>query len=81
MATGNVGRAHGLDIGILEEGRPADVVLMHKITGSVSKDALDSLAKGDLPGISTVIIDGEVRVAGRSQQTPPPERIASQICC
>jgi enamidase len=81
MATGNVGRAHGLDIGVLEEGRPADIVLMHKITGSVSNDALDSFAKGDLPGISTVIIDGEVRVAGRSQQTPPPERIASQSCC
>jgi enamidase len=76
MATGNVGRAHGLDIGILEEGRPADLVLMHKITGSVSNDALDSFAKGDLPGISTVIIDGQVRVAGRSQQTPPAERAA-----
>lgn len=80
MATGNVGRAHGLDIGILEEGRPADIVLMHKITGSVSKDALDSFSKGDLPGISYVIIDGEVRVAGRSQQTPPPERVASECC-
>ena len=42
MATGNVGRAHDLNLGILEEGRPADIVLMHKITGSVSKDALDS---------------------------------------
>jgi enamidase len=78
MATGNVGRAHGLDIGILEEGRPADLVLLHKITGSVAKDALDSFSKGDLPGISTVIIDGEIRVAGRSQQTPPPERVASE---
>ena len=78
MATGNVGRAHGLDIGILEEGRPADLVLLHKITGSVATDALDSFAKGDLPGISTVIIDGEIRVAGRSQQTPPPERVASE---
>jgi len=81
MATGNVGRAHDLDIGILEEGRPADIVLLHKITGSVSKDALDSFAKGDLPGISYVIIDGVVQVAGRSQQTPPPERAASEICC
>ncbi|HEU4343642.1 MAG TPA: amidohydrolase family protein [Candidatus Binatia bacterium] len=81
MATGNVGRAHGLDIGTIEEGRPADIVLLHKITGSVAKDALDSFAKGDLPGISTVIIDGEVRVAGRSQQTPPPERVASETCC
>jgi enamidase len=78
MATGNVGRAHGLDIGFIEEGRPADIVLLHKITGSVAKDALDCFAKGDLPGISTVIIDGEVRVAGRSQQTPPPERAATQ---
>lgn len=76
MATGNVGRAHGLDIGTLEEGRPADLVLLHKITGSVADDALDSFAKGDLPGISMVIIDGEIRVAGRSQQTPPSERAA-----
>ncbi|HXV50188.1 MAG TPA: adenosine deaminase [Candidatus Binatia bacterium] len=81
MATGNVGRAHDLNIGILEEERPADVVLLHKITGSVATDALDSFAKGDLPGISYVIIDGVVRVAGRSQQTPPPERIATESCC
>ncbi len=81
MATGNVGRAHALKIGILEEGWPADIVLMHKITGSVSKDALDSFAKGDLPGISYVIIDGVVQVAGRSQQTPPPEILANNVCC
>lgn len=81
MATGNVGRAHDLNLGILEEGRPADIVLMHKITGSVSTDALDSFAKGDLPGISYVIIDGVVQVAGRSQQTPPPEVLANQSCC
>ena len=81
MATGNVGRAHDLNLGVLEEGRPADVVLMHKITGSVSKDALDSFAKGDLPGISYVIIDGVIQVAGRSQQTPPPEVLANQSCC
>ncbi|MGB7946298.1 MAG: amidohydrolase family protein [Candidatus Binatia bacterium] len=81
MATGNVGRAHDLEIGLLEEGRPADLVLLHKITGSVARDALDSFAKGDLPGISYVIIDGEVRVAGRSQQTPPPERVANETCC
>jgi len=81
MATGNVGRAHDLNIGIIEEGRPADIVLMHKITGSVSKDALDSFAKGDLPGISYVIIDGVVQVSGRSQQTPPPEVQANQSCC
>jgi len=76
MATGNVGRAHGLGIGTLEEGKPADLVLLDKIQGSVAKDALDSFAKGDLPGISVVMISGEIRVWGRSQQTPPPERAA-----
>ena len=76
MATGSVGRAHGLSIGILEEGSAADLVLLDKIHGSVGKDGLDSLAKGDLPGISVVMIDGEIKVAGRSQQTPPPERTA-----
>ena len=76
MATGNVGRAHGLPIGTLEEGKAADLVLLDKIHGSVAKDALDSFSKGDLPGISVVMIDGVIRVAGRSQQTPPPERQA-----
>lgn len=76
MATGNVGRAHGLSIGTLEEGKAADMVLLDRIQGSVAKDGLDAFAKGDLPGISVVMIDGEIRVAGRSQQTPPPERAA-----
>ncbi|OLC12584.1 MAG: hypothetical protein AUH29_15910 [Candidatus Rokubacteria bacterium 13_1_40CM_69_27] len=74
MATGNVARAHGLPQGILEEGRPADIVLLDRIKGSVASDVLDSFAKGDLPGISAVLIDGQLRVAGGSEQTPPPER-------
>lgn len=77
MATGNVGRAHGLSSGMIEEERPADLVLMDRITGSVAKHTLDSFAKGDLPGITVVMIDGEIVVAGRSQQTPPPERTAA----
>ena len=76
MATGNVGRAHGLPMGILEEGKPADLLLMDRVKGSVARDALDSFVKGDLPGISVVMIDGEITVGGRSQQTPPPERVA-----
>jgi len=71
-----VARAHGLPIGTLEEGKPADIVLLDRVPGSVAKDALDSFGKGDLPGISVVMIDGEIRVGGRSQQTPPPERAA-----
>jgi enamidase len=73
MATGNVARAHGLPQGVLAEGRPADIVLLDQIRGSAATDALDSFRKGDLPGISAVLIDGELRVEGRSQQTPPPE--------
>jgi len=75
MATGNVARAHGLPQGLLEEGHPADLVLLDRIKGSAGSDALDALGKGDLPGISAVLIDGELRVAGRSEQTPPPERM------
>jgi enamidase len=76
MATGNVARAHGLHIGILEEGKPADLVLLDRVQGSAAKDVMDSFALGDLPGISLVMIDGEIGVARRSQQTPPPERTA-----
>ena len=76
MATGNVGRAHALPLGTLEEGKAADILLLDRIQGSVAQSALDAFAKGDLPGISVVIIDGEIRVWGRSQQTPPPERPA-----
>src|SRR3989442_2963004 len=44
MATGNVARAHGLPQGVLEIGRPADIVLLDRIKGSVASDAPDSLA-------------------------------------
>ena len=76
MATGNVARAHGLAGGLIEEGKPADIVLLDRIQGSVAANALDSFSKGDLPGVSVVMIDGQIQVGGRSQQTPPPARPA-----
>ena len=76
IATGNGAVAHRLDVGFLSEGKPADLLLMGKITGSVGDDTLSCLAIGDIPGISTVIVGGEVVVAGRSDQTPPPETLA-----
>lgn len=82
MATGNVAAAHGLAGGVLVEGGPGDIVLLDRIEGSCATDALDSLAKGDLPGVSLVMIDGEITVAGRSQQTPPAARaITIQTGC
>jgi enamidase len=81
MATGNVARAHGLAGGVIEEGKPADIVLLDRIEGSVATSALDSFAKGDLPAVSVVMIDGQVQVGGRSQQTPPPARPALMGGC
>ena len=79
MATGNSARAHQLDVGILREGLPADCVLLDRIEGSTGKDLLEALRLGNLPGISVVIVDGEIKVAPRSQQTPPPVRLARII--
>lgn len=72
MATGNASVAHRLEVGFLAEGRPADLLLMGRIQGSVGDDALSCFAIGDIPGISMVIVGGQVVVGGRSEQTPPP---------
>lgn len=76
LATGNAARAHRLAGGFLAEGEAADLVLLGKITGSVGEDALDALTVGDIPGISFVIVNGEIVVRERSEQTPPPETLA-----
>ena len=62
LATGNAARAHRLEAGFLEVGKPADLVLMGKIAGSVGTDALDGFTAGDIPGISFVIVNGEIVV-------------------
>ena len=81
VATGNTARAHGLDVGVVADGRPADVVVCAPIGGSAGKTLADAIAHGDLPGISHVLIDGEMAVAGRSRQTPPPANPARFLCC
>jgi enamidase len=75
-ATGVTAGRHGLDQGVIAPGRPADLVILGPITGSGGKDALECFALGDLPGISTVLVDGAIVVEGRSEQTPPPTRPA-----
>ncbi|MGE3919179.1 MAG: amidohydrolase family protein [Hyphomicrobiaceae bacterium] len=81
VATGNTARAHGLDVGLIEAGRPADIVVCGPVKGSAGSSLADAIAHGDLPGISHVLIDGKPLVAGRSQQTPPPEKPAFICCC
>lgn len=73
LATGNTAKAFGLNSGILEAGRDADIVLMDAPYGSAAKDALEAVQIGDLPGIAAVIIDGELKVQ-KSRMTPPPGR-------
>lgn len=75
-ATGNTARAHKLPAGRIEVGAPADLVLCDKVFGAAGTNALESMAQGDLPGISTVVVDGRLRIAPRSEQTPPPMRPA-----
>ena len=76
LATGNAGRVLGVAEGVLEPGRPADLVLLSEPLGGTRHDPLAALAIGDLPGIAGVVVDGAVRVL-RSRNTPAPAREAS----
>lgn len=78
MATGNTARVHGLDVGVLEPGRAADIVLVDAPVGSQASTALEALRIGDLPGVSMVLIDGAVMI-GRSRNTPPAARAAEVV--
>lgn len=73
-ATGNTARMRKLDCGLIEVGRAADFLLMDRAQHSSGGDLLDSVRKGDLPGVGMVVIDGIVR-CGRSRNTPPAERV------
>src|ERR1700704_464722 len=74
LATGNTAKMRKLNCGTIASGREASFVLMDKAQHSAGKDLLDSIRKGDLPGIGMVIIDGAVS-AQRSRNTPPATRL------
>ena len=61
--------------GTIAVGQPADLVVCDAPAASAADDAFGAIARGDIPGISCVIIDGEVRV-GRSRNTPLAKRLA-----
>ncbi len=75
FATGNTARQRDLDCGLIEPGRAADFVIMDRAQHTAGSSILDSIQKGDLPGISMVIIDGVIRCR-RSRNTPPADRLA-----
>ncbi|MGA9391067.1 MAG: amidohydrolase family protein [Candidatus Sulfotelmatobacter sp.] len=74
FATGNTARIRNLDCGLIEPGRDATFVMIDKAQHSPGKTVLESVQRGDLPGIGMVIIDGLVS-AQRSRNTPPATRV------
>lgn len=74
FATGNTARIRKLNCGLIETGRDADFVFMDKAQHSAGRDILDSIQRGDIPGVGMVMIDGLVR-CGRSRNTPPATQI------
>jgi enamidase len=78
LATGNTAKMRSLNCGLIAPGREASFVLMDKAQHSAGKDLLDSIQKGDLPGIGMVITDGVVS-AQRSRNTPPATRVPEVV--
>jgi enamidase len=70
FATGNTARIRKLDCGLIEPGRAATFVMIDRAQHSPGKSVLESIQRGDLPGIGMVIIDGMVSTQ-RSRNTPP----------
>jgi enamidase len=78
LATGNTARMRSLDCGLITPGREASFVLMDKAQQSAGKNLLDSIQRGDLPGIGMVIIDGAVSIQ-RSRNTPPATMVPEVV--
>lgn len=78
LATGNNTRAFRLapGTGTIAVGAPADLVVCDAPSASLAAGALTAIARGDIPGISCVVVDGQVRV-GRSRNTPMAKRLAT----
>ena len=76
LATGNNARAFRLATGTLTVGQPADLVVCDAPAASLAADAFAAIARGDIPGIGAVVIDGRVQVA-RSRNTPLAKRLAA----
>ena len=78
FATGNTAKIRNLDCGLIAPGLAASFVLMDKAQHSSGENLLQSIQRGDLPGIGMVIIDGVVS-AQRSRNTPPATRVPEVV--
>jgi enamidase len=74
LATGNTATMRALNCGIIAKGREASFVFLDTAQHSSGRNLLDSIRKGDLPGVGMVITDGAVSIQ-RSRNTPPATRV------
>lgn len=70
FATGNTAKIRKLECGLIAPGRPASFAMIDKAQHSAGKHVLDSIQRGDLPGIGMMIVDGAISTQ-RSRNTPP----------
>jgi len=70
FATGNTAKIRKLDCGSVAVGCPATFAMIDKAQHSAGKHVLDSIQRGDLPGIGMMIVDGAISTQ-RSRNTPP----------
>jgi enamidase len=73
MATGNIANLHGLNTGMIEVGREADLAIVDTPLGSQADHALGALAVGDTIAVAAAVIDGSWRFT-KSRNTPPATR-------
>lgn len=71
FATGNTARVRKLNRGILGVGREADILIACGPLGGAEPDVLGSFSSGDLPSITSILIDGRL-VVKQSRNSPPP---------
>lgn len=72
FATGNTAKIRKLNTGLIELNKEADFVLASPPLGGAGKDVLSSLRLGDLPSITSIIIDGQL-IVRQSKNSPPAE--------
>jgi enamidase len=78
LATGNTAKMRSLNCGLITPGREATFVFLDTAQQSAGKNLLDSIQKGDLPGVGMVITDGAVSIQ-RSRNTPPATRVPEVV--
>jgi enamidase len=78
LATGNTAKMRSLNCGLIAAGREASFVFLDTAQQSSGRNLLDSIQKGDLPGVGMVITDGAVSIQ-RSRNTPPATRVPEVV--